>query len=69
MAMSGSGLTPIPAALSGFWADTNTSAELSEDINSMYAWYEGCAICYAWLSDVSSRGPLEKGRSNLDGAR
>jgi hypothetical protein len=39
------------------WADTvcidkTSSAELSEAINSMYAWYCDSAICYAFLSDV-----------------
>lgn len=38
------------------WIDTccidkSSSAELSEAINSMFAWYEGAAVCYAWLSD------------------
>lgn len=39
------------------WVDTccinkNSSAELSEAINSMYRWYEASAICYVFLSDV-----------------
>ncbi|KAI0509007.1 HET-domain-containing protein [Xylaria bambusicola] len=39
------------------WCDTNcidktSSAELSEAINSMYAWYHDSAVCYAYLSDV-----------------
>ncbi|MDI1493158.1 MAG: hypothetical protein OHK93_004945 [Ramalina farinacea] len=39
------------------WIDTccidkKSSAELSEAINSMYAWYENAAVCYAYLSDV-----------------
>ena len=39
------------------WIDTccidkKSSAELSEAINSMYAWYEHAAVCYAYLSDV-----------------
>ncbi|KAI1734939.1 heterokaryon incompatibility protein-domain-containing protein [Xylaria scruposa] len=39
------------------WVDTNcidktSSAELSEAINSMYAWYRNAAVCYAYLSDV-----------------
>jgi hypothetical protein len=41
------------------WIDTccidkNSSAELSEAINSMYRWYQGSAVCYAFLSDVRS---------------
>jgi hypothetical protein len=39
------------------WCDTccidkSSSAELSESINSMYQWYQGAEICYAYLSDV-----------------
>ena len=39
------------------WVDTccidkQSSAELSEAINSMYRWYENSRICYAYLYDV-----------------
>jgi len=39
------------------WIDTccidkSSSAELSEAINSMYGWYEGSIVCYAYLEDV-----------------
>ncbi|KAI1735210.1 HET-domain-containing protein [Xylaria scruposa] len=39
------------------WCDTNcinksSSAELSEAINSMYAWYRDSEVCYAYLEDV-----------------
>ncbi|KAH7025687.1 heterokaryon incompatibility protein-domain-containing protein [Microdochium trichocladiopsis] len=39
------------------WIDTNcidksSSAELSEAINSMYAWYRDAAVCYVYLEDV-----------------
>jgi hypothetical protein len=39
------------------WVDTccinkDSSAELSEAINSMYKWYENTAVCYAYLVDV-----------------
>ncbi|KAI1787820.1 heterokaryon incompatibility protein-domain-containing protein [Ganoderma leucocontextum] len=39
------------------WVDTccidkSNSTELSEAINSMYAWYQGAAMCYALLDDV-----------------
>lgn len=39
------------------WVDTccidkTSSAELSESINSMYAWYARSAICYAFLEDI-----------------
>ncbi|KAF5500358.1 Vegetative incompatibility protein HET-E-1 [Colletotrichum siamense] len=42
------------------WIDTccidkSSSAELSEAINSMYQWYQGAGICYAFLSDVTTR--------------
>ncbi|KAK4626870.1 hypothetical protein CLAFUW4_04848 [Fulvia fulva] len=41
------------------WIDTccinkDSSAELSEAINSMYRWYANAGICYAYLSDVST---------------
>ncbi|CAH0035109.1 unnamed protein product [Clonostachys rhizophaga] len=44
------------------WIDTicidkSSSAELSEAINSMYEWYSGAAVCYAYLLDVSSSDP------------
>ena len=39
------------------WIDTccidkSSSAELSETINSMFEWYKGAEICYAYLADV-----------------
>ncbi|KAI3318791.1 HET-domain-containing protein [Xylariaceae sp. AK1471] len=39
------------------WCDTNcidksSSAELSEAINSMYAWYRDSVVCYAYLADA-----------------
>ncbi|KAL8846666.1 MAG: hypothetical protein Q9221_008252 [Calogaya cf. arnoldii] len=39
------------------WIDTccidkKSSAELTEAINSMYAWYQKAEICYAYLADV-----------------
>ncbi|OQV06000.1 hypothetical protein CLAIMM_10644 [Cladophialophora immunda] len=39
------------------WVDTccinkDSSSELSEAINSMYAWYKNSKQCYAYLSDV-----------------
>ncbi|KAK4233702.1 hypothetical protein C8A03DRAFT_38574 [Achaetomium macrosporum] len=42
------------------WIDTccigkTSSAELSEAINSMYAWYGDSEICYAYLEDVPSQ--------------
>jgi hypothetical protein len=39
------------------WIDTccidkTSSAELSEAINSMFQWYQGAVVCYAYLEDV-----------------
>jgi hypothetical protein len=41
------------------WIDTccidkSSSAELSEAINSMFAWYERAQVCYVYLADVQS---------------
>ncbi|KAK8060678.1 hypothetical protein PG996_010608 [Apiospora saccharicola] len=41
------------------WVDTccidkSSSAELSEAINSMFAWYRSAKVCYALLDDVFS---------------
>jgi hypothetical protein len=51
-----------------FWVDTccidkSSSAELSEAINSMFAYYEGAATCYAYLTDVTEDADsIEKSR-------
>jgi hypothetical protein len=34
--------------------DKSSSAELSEAINSMFAWYTNAKVCYAYLQDISS---------------
>ena len=52
------------------WVDTccidkRSSAELSEAINSMFAWYKNAAICFVYLQDVSAGGVLE-GANDLD---
>jgi hypothetical protein len=44
------------------WIDTccidkTSSAELSEAINSMYAWYRDSQVCYVYLEDVFSSPP------------
>ena len=44
------------------WMDTccinkESSAELTEAINSMYRWYKASAVCYAFLSDVGANAP------------
>ncbi|RDH14843.1 HET-domain-containing protein [Aspergillus niger ATCC 13496] len=41
------------------WVDTccidkTNSVELGEAINSMFRWYNGAAVCYAYLADVTS---------------
>ncbi|KAF9891403.1 hypothetical protein FE257_004259 [Aspergillus nanangensis] len=46
------------------WVDTccinkESSAELSEAINSMFRWYQGAQICYGYLSDVHD-GTIER---------
>lgn len=41
--------------------DKTSSAELSEAINSMYAWYANAEVCYAYLSDVSADRPCDGG--------
>ncbi|KAJ6781060.1 hypothetical protein PWT90_09521 [Aphanocladium album] len=46
------------------WADTccidkSSSAELSEAINSMHAWYARSAICYVHLADLDPGGPAD----------
>ncbi|PKK51531.1 hypothetical protein CI102_5412 [Trichoderma harzianum] len=55
------------------WIDTccidkTSSAELSEAINSMYAWYRQSSICYAYLIDVRyiEHPALETGNRNFD---
>ena len=46
------------------WIDTccidkRSSAELSEAINSMFAWYRDADVCYVYLADVDVLGDLE----------
>lgn len=48
----------VAHGLDYIWIDTcsidkTSSAELSEAINSMYAWYREAVVCYAYLADVS----------------
>jgi hypothetical protein len=49
------------------WIDTvcinkESSAELSEAINSMFAWYQGAAACFAYMGDCDSDADLAKAR-------
>ncbi|KAI3319068.1 HET-domain-containing protein [Xylariaceae sp. AK1471] len=55
--------------LEWIWVDTccinkDSSAELSEAINSMFRWYQNAEVCYAYLSDV----PPGEDPSHLDSA-
>ncbi|KAJ9655692.1 hypothetical protein H2198_005489 [Neophaeococcomyces mojaviensis] len=47
----------LAASLNYVWVDTccidkNSSAELSEAINSMWSWYKRAEVCFAYLSDI-----------------
>ncbi|KAK0721891.1 heterokaryon incompatibility protein-domain-containing protein [Lasiosphaeria miniovina] len=53
------------------WFDTNcidktSSAELSEAINSMYAWYRDSAVCLVYLADVSIAGSSHRSNTLQD---
>ncbi|KAI1411555.1 HET-domain-containing protein [Hypoxylon sp. FL1857] len=62
----------LQAAQDGYewvWIDTccidkSSSTELSEAINSMYRWYAGSDVCYAYLSDTTSSAYFERSFSN-----
>lgn len=46
------------------WVDTccidkRSSAELSEAINSMFKWYADASICFVYLADVKTAGPMD----------
>ncbi|KAL0941518.1 Vegetative incompatibility protein HET-E-1-like protein 2 [Colletotrichum truncatum] len=50
------------------WVDTTcinkeSSAELSEAINSMFSWYRNAEVCYAYLSDVSEENDPDESTS------
>ncbi|GKZ37955.1 hypothetical protein AbraIFM66950_009818 [Aspergillus brasiliensis] len=45
--------------------DKRSSAELSEALNSMYAWYQAASICYAYLSDVPTDVRIQDGDSEF----
>ncbi|KAF4458808.1 beta transducin [Fusarium albosuccineum] len=56
------------------WVDTccidkSSSAELSEAINSMYAWYRRSAVCYVYLEDVDATDLVNDDYSSLKTAR
>ncbi|KAJ9614401.1 hypothetical protein H2200_002537 [Cladophialophora chaetospira] len=51
------------------WIDTccidkSSSAELSEAINSMFAWYKGSTVCYVYLNDFEPSQLMEACPSN-----
>ncbi|THU97022.1 hypothetical protein K435DRAFT_890504 [Dendrothele bispora CBS 962.96] len=45
--------------------DKSSSAELSENINSMYRLYENAGVCYVYLSDASSKEDPRDPRSHF----
>jgi hypothetical protein len=54
------------------WIDTccidkRSSAELSEAINSMMAWYRKASVCYAYLADVEDHDKMHKSRWHTRG--
>jgi len=56
------------------WIDTccidkTSSAELSEAINSMFQWYRGASVCYAYLSDVLVDPDIEETRAAVRQSR
>ena len=62
------------AAREGFkyiWVDTccidkTNLTELSEAINSMFAWYKGAAVCYVYLADVLNPNSARQDAGTLD---
>ncbi|KAI2772756.1 heterokaryon incompatibility protein-domain-containing protein [Daldinia loculata] len=50
-------LSPSTTTKSGFLKIQGASAELTEDINSMYNWYRQSTVCYAYLADVPKLHP------------
>jgi len=56
------------------WVDTccidkSSSADLDEAINSMYQWYKRAAVCYVFLTDVTTLEGFEKPDSELRSSR
>ncbi|KAF4919638.1 Vegetative incompatibility protein HET-E-1 [Colletotrichum viniferum] len=56
------------------WVDTNcinkeSSAELSEAINSMFVWYRDAQVCFAFLDDVQFGPPFYYTSSDLSDER
>jgi hypothetical protein len=58
--IQGAAAQALSEGLAYVWVDTccidkTSSAELSEAINSMFAWYRDARICYAYLDDVPTQ--------------
>ncbi|PIL28814.1 hypothetical protein GSI_08859 [Ganoderma sinense ZZ0214-1] len=49
--------------------DKTSSSELSEAINSMFNWYRGAQVCYAFLADVPSDDNIRHNRSKFRESR
>ncbi|KAF9872760.1 hypothetical protein CkaCkLH20_09623 [Colletotrichum karsti] len=49
--------------------DKSSSAELSEAINSMFDWYKGSEVCYAYMSGVSSDADTATADDQFGGCR
>ena len=52
------------------WIDTccidkSSSAELTEAINSMYAWYSGARICFAYLHDATFSNDIDDAQATF----
>lgn len=57
--------------LSYAWIDTccinkESSAELSESINSMFRWYQAADVCYTYLEDVKGWATLTRQGGSLE---
>ncbi|KAI7208029.1 hypothetical protein KC343_g3766 [Hortaea werneckii] len=64
----------VQHGLSYIWIDSccidkDSSAQLSEAINSMFRWYTDAEVCYAYLSDLDLPAPPCSGYGTLPSAR
>ncbi|KAK8057930.1 heterokaryon incompatibility protein-domain-containing protein, partial [Apiospora saccharicola] len=60
--------------LNYLWCDTNcidksSSADLTEAINSMFAWYRDAKVCYAYLEDVFTDAVTDDLRGDMPSSR
>jgi WD40 repeat protein len=51
--------------LSSCCIDKTNSVELAEAINSMFRWYQNAAICYVYLTDISSEDIKQRSTDSL----